>query len=211
MMIRYGYSVFPILESNSPSRHKRRQQSVAARLLLQRLYQWRNVSFDRPYFRRQRLPFSKFLDHKKVYFSLAHSRQMAACAAGDGKIGIDIEYIDPSRAVLALARAAFGTREQEVVELQGIEAFYRIWCLREAYAKATGDGFSIVVDGIDRFEDPLPRYGRIKRIGRYSWFCQVVLIDRYFMLALIAQWSNSRRPKLLCEKRLQHSHLVELQ
>src|SRR5579872_2631519 len=35
----------------------------------------------------------------------------------------------------------------------GMRAFYRIWTLREAYAKACGAGFSILVDGRDYFPD----------------------------------------------------------
>ena len=33
---------------------------------------------------------------------------------------------------------------------EGITEFYRIWTLREAIAKATGEGLVMAMDGVDR-------------------------------------------------------------
>ena len=52
-----------------------------------------------------------------------------------------------------IASYAFGPQEQRVVKSDGPRAFYRIWTLREAFAKARGLGFSILADGRDYFPE----------------------------------------------------------
>ena len=78
--------------------------------------------------------------------STAHSGEFVACALASGPaVGIDVERHLP-RAFDALA-AMFGPGERDLVAVQGGAAFYRVWSLREALAKASGAGFAGVVDG----------------------------------------------------------------
>jgi 4'-phosphopantetheinyl transferase len=101
----------------------------------------------------------------RCFVSLAHSRDVIACAFGEGgPLGVDVEAVDTSRAIDGIARAAFGPGERTAVARGGAEEFYRIWTLREAYAKATGRGFAGLVDGIDLPEDPA-RSGDCDRPG----------------------------------------------
>ena len=80
--------------------------------------------------------------------STAHSGDFVACALASGPaVGIDVERHLP-RAFGALAEM-FGPGERDLVSVQGEAAFYRVWCLREALAKASGAGFAGVVDGGD--------------------------------------------------------------
>lgn len=89
-----------------------------------------------------------------INISLSHSRGMAACALTDqGDIGIDVEYLKPMRPVIEIAAAAFGQRETQLVMAGGPTAFYRIWTLREALAKAFGAGFAMLTDQTDYFGD----------------------------------------------------------
>jgi 4'-phosphopantetheinyl transferase len=84
------------------------------------------------------------------FVSLSHSGDLVACAISNrARLGIDIERIRPDRQVAALAGAAFGPAEAAAVEAAGIDAFYRIWTLREALAKASGGGFGLLVNRID--------------------------------------------------------------
>lgn len=84
------------------------------------------------------------------FISLSHSGDMVACAvSATGPIGIDIERIRPDRPVAALAGSAFGPRETAAVEAAGSDAFYRIWTLREALAKASGAGFGLLMNRTD--------------------------------------------------------------
>lgn len=85
------------------------------------------------------------------HISIAHTGAAVVAAASTiGPIGIDIERRDPERDFNRLTLAAFGPAECAAVASHGISAFYRIWTIREAISKATGDGMALVTDGIDR-------------------------------------------------------------
>jgi phosphopantetheinyl transferase len=74
--------------------------------------------------------------------SLSHSGAWVAVATvASGRLGIDIETHRP-RKFDKLAAYAFGPQEGALVAAGGEAAFYRIWVLREARAKATGVGIS---------------------------------------------------------------------
>lgn len=75
-----------------------------------------------------------------VGFSISHSGPWVACAASlQGAVGLDIECMDASRDVLALAHQALGQPAVAALQaLQGngrIAAFYEMWCLHEAAIK----------------------------------------------------------------------------
>jgi 4'-phosphopantetheinyl transferase len=87
---------------------------------------------------------------KTVEVSIAHSRDMIACAVSQaGPVGIDIEAHRP-RNYAAIARYGFGPEERAMIARQGPAAFYRVWTLREAMGKATGEGLALATDGRDR-------------------------------------------------------------
>lgn len=82
-------------------------------------------------------------------FSLSHTLGVVALAmAEDGALGIDVERHRP-RDFTALAAQALGVGEQAQVAAGGADAFYRIWTLREAIAKATGEGLALAGNGRD--------------------------------------------------------------
>jgi 4'-phosphopantetheinyl transferase len=81
--------------------------------------------------------------------SLSHTAGIVAVAlAADGALGVDIEHHRP-RDFTRLASQAFGEVERAAVARGGAEAFYHIWTLREAIAKATGEGLAITANGRD--------------------------------------------------------------
>lgn len=83
--------------------------------------------------------------------SIAHSgRVVAAAVSACGPIGIDVETQRPRANYPDLAAYACGPAERSRVAADGLAGFYRIWTLREAMAKATGDGLGQVIDGTDR-------------------------------------------------------------
>jgi 4'-phosphopantetheinyl transferase len=81
--------------------------------------------------------------------SLSHTRgHVAVAAAATGDLGIDVER-HRRRDIVGLAERAFGPTERQAVG-DDPRAFYRIWTLREAMAKASGAGLREAADGQDR-------------------------------------------------------------
>lgn len=87
-------------------------------------------------------------------FNLSHTRSMVAVAvAAQGEVGVDIEQVNPTRAVeLDIADRWFSRDEVAHVRAGGEEEaqrarFLRIWNLKEAVIKATGRGLSQELTG----------------------------------------------------------------
>src|SRR5258708_21266963 len=95
-----------------------------------------------------------------IEVSISHSGRLALAGITDlGEIGVDLEFRTPRRSISEIAAFAFGPEERKVVESVGLRAFYRIWTLREALAKACGIGFPMLADGRDYFaQAPMAGY-----------------------------------------------------
>jgi 4'-phosphopantetheinyl transferase len=88
------------------------------------------------------------------HISLSHTHGMIAVALSPTHpLGVDVEY-HRHRDFAALAAYAFGPDEQHYVAQGGAPAFYKIWTLREAIAKATGEGLPSAADGRSRIAAP---------------------------------------------------------
>lgn len=92
-------------------------------------------------------------------FNLSHTRGTVACVVADGvPCGIDVERPDGAADVDLLAGGVLTAAERQ--RLDGLDdaarraEFFRHWTLKEAYAKARGDG---VVLRLDRCEFDLSR------------------------------------------------------
>jgi len=134
------------------------------------------------------------------HVSIAHSRDMVAAAASVvGPIGIDIEYRNPTRDLDRLAEAAYGAEERRVVAAYGIAAFYRIWTVREAISKATGDGMALVADRTDRVP-PAMTDGRFVAGGEWLLAHDVIAPD--FSLALAAQVASPQHQRAVLAQSL---------
>ena len=82
----------------------------------------------------------------KPYF-LSHSSNYVACVIGDRPVGIDIEKARKGRQ--NLAKRFFDISEAEwIKECDSDQRFFRIWTLKEAYGKATGQGVLDILDKI---------------------------------------------------------------
>ena len=81
-----------------------------------------------------------FPGHPDRHFNLSHTGGLALCALSDeGAVGVDIELVKERRDALP---AHIMSRE-ELADFDGTwEDFYRVWTLKEAYAKFLG--FSII-------------------------------------------------------------------
>lgn len=80
-----------------------------------------------------------FLSNCEIFFNISHSSNYVACVIGDRPVGIDIEKAREVRQ--NLAKRFFDISEAEwIKECDSDERFFRIWTLKEAYGKATGQG-----------------------------------------------------------------------
>jgi phosphopantetheinyl transferase len=126
------------------------------------------------------------------HVSIAHSRSIVVAAASAvGPIGIDIEYLDAARDLDRLASAAYGAEERRVVASQGVSAFYRIWTVREAISKATGDGMALVADRLDRVPASMRDGPFISADG--DWLIAHDVVEQNFSLALAVQVASRQK------------------
>lgn len=85
--------------------------------------------------------------HEEVHFNISHSGQWVAVAIHNQSIGIDIEEI--KEIDINIARFFSPEELEYILNYEGIkrlEAFYKIWTLKESYIKAKGKGLSIPLD-----------------------------------------------------------------
>ena len=86
-----------------------------------------------------------FKEHENLHFNLSHSGNFAVCIVAGMPCGIDIEGNRPFKP--SVAKRFFSKTEYhwiydtENVSVQA-ERFFRLWTLKEAYAKATGNGIA---------------------------------------------------------------------
>jgi 4'-phosphopantetheinyl transferase len=102
-----------------------------------------------------------------LHFNLTHSRGRAAVAVTRvGPVGIDLEHLDPERAIGALLARTFSAAEQEGVALlppeARIAAFFQGWTRKEAFVKAVGRGLGYPLREVEFEAGP---GGRLLRVG----------------------------------------------
>lgn len=93
-------------------------------------------------------------EQSDLRFSVSHTEGIALFAFALGRaVGVDIEFVERSGDVNAIAERFFSAGERQV--LRGLsssnsrEAFFRCWTRKEAYVKARGKGLSIPLDQFD--------------------------------------------------------------
>jgi 4'-phosphopantetheinyl transferase len=83
---------------------------------------------------------------KGPYFNLSHCEGAVACAVShETEVGVDVEFLN-RQAPTEIAETHFADGErvwllQQAEELRSI-GFFRLWTLKEAFIKATGQGLS---------------------------------------------------------------------
>ena len=131
-----------------------KQISLLAKQQLLSIIKEKGLSFDTTIAVEEKgKPF--FLYNERLHFSLSHTKSHIAIALHDKPIGIDIE--NTRKCNLNLAKRYF--HQEEYIYLSSLpkeeqdEAFTKIWTLKEAFVKCTGEGiaggfnkFSVIVD-----------------------------------------------------------------
>jgi 4'-phosphopantetheinyl transferase len=91
------------------------------------------------------------LGRSQLSFNLSHTKGLVACAVGlENDLGVDVEACDRIRDAVDIADRFFSPEEVALLRHVGAEqtrdTFLRIWTLKEAYIKATGQGLSCPLD-----------------------------------------------------------------
>ena len=96
--------------------------------------------YDKPY----------ISNYPDVHFNLSHSGKYVACTISDRKVGIDIEYNDPT-IDLNIAKNFFFNKEYEEIINSNNPAneFFKYWVLKESYMKYTGLGFNLELNSFE--------------------------------------------------------------
>jgi 4'-phosphopantetheinyl transferase len=82
---------------------------------------------------------------KDKFFNISHSMNIVACTVSDAECGLDIECFYNPHDLMNVVSRFFSTQEQSVVMMSQnpVEAFCRLWTIRESYVKMRGTGFSM--------------------------------------------------------------------
>ena len=82
----------------------------------------------------------------ELQFNLSHSENLMLVALGPIRVGVDVERRRVMKDYPQLARHFFSLLERQhlggLPEENRHDAFFRCWCMKEAYIKGRGDGLS---------------------------------------------------------------------
>lgn len=80
--------------------------------------------------------------HPEIHFTLSHCREAVACAVSDRPVGIDVESVQRYRE--SLAQYTMSDEEQQLIAVaeRPDVAFIRLWTMKEARLKLTGEGIT---------------------------------------------------------------------
>ena len=117
-----------------------RRQAVAAYLLLRKALREMYGIHDAPVFEYDANGKPSILGHPEIFFNLSHCRKDVACVVADSPVGIDVE--ETCRFSDSIARYTLDDEEYEsVVKVDNpSQAFIRLWTMKEALLKYTGEG-----------------------------------------------------------------------
>jgi len=138
--------------------------------------------------------------YDKLYFNVSHSHEMVLYAISRNcQVGVDVEYLRAKQDVENIAEHYFYPGECEVIASLSAErktaAFFKAWTVKEAYAKATGEGLAV----LEQVETSLSQDGPAALLSVHGnpgammrWSsCQVYPSPGY-MAALVVDGKNWR-------------------
>ena len=147
----YDFDLQQALSDISPQRREQalryrfelgQRTCVLAYLLLKRALQSEYGMSDNPLFEYGPHGKPMLVGHPDIHFSLSHCRQAVACAVSDKPVGVDVETI--GRYKDGVVRYTMNERELEAIaaDERPDVAFTRLWTMKEARLKLTGEGIT---------------------------------------------------------------------
>ncbi|MFB2835453.1 4'-phosphopantetheinyl transferase family protein [Floridanema evergladense] len=131
----------------------------------------------------------------RLCFNVSHSQNLAVYAiALNRAVGIDLEYTRPLSDLQQLAERFFSPSEASIInalpEAQQQEVFFRLWTIKEAYLKATGEGLAGLQSIVVSFtrENTINLYNIENNVLLNShWFCTEFNPEPEYKGALVAE------------------------
>jgi 4'-phosphopantetheinyl transferase len=126
-------------------------------------------------------------------FNLSHSAGIVVAVFTRGRdIGVDVEHVEANVNWLDLARSHFAADEIKLLEKLSGEArrnaFYRLWALKEAYAKARGTGLSHPLADVSfTLDPPTISFSAGRSDDPNCWFLRQARITFAYFLAVAAR------------------------
>ncbi|WP_425639039.1 4'-phosphopantetheinyl transferase family protein [Algoriphagus yeomjeoni] len=90
---------------------------------------------------------------KKIFFNTSHSKGHVLYGfSKDAELGVDIEFLDAEIEAELISNHFFGSDEISLIRSSvgktKSEAFFRLWCIKEAYIKLVGKGLTFPLDQV---------------------------------------------------------------
>jgi len=138
--------------------------------------------------------------HDTLYFNVSHSHEMALYAISRNRqVGVDVEYLRAKHDVENIAQRYFYRGECDVIDSLPVEkkkeAFFKAWTVKEAYAKATGEGLSV----LEQVETSLSPDGPATLLNIHGhsgaaacWLSRQIPLPPDYMAALVVDGSDWR-------------------
>ncbi len=133
------------------------------------------------------------VSHPEIHFNLSHSGNWVVMAVSDQPIGVDIETPNPKRNIMAIAEHYFLPEEVKIIRSSkdALDMFYKLWTLKEAYVKATGEG---IVSGLSKcgFEMLDGKLKPMQDLSPYQFTQEVLEDGTYLALASVKNLSVNK-------------------
>lgn len=93
-----------------------------------------------------------YVEGNPWYFNTSHSGEYLVMVFDTVSVGIDVQEMRPIKKPELIAKR-FSEEEKTYALSGGTEAFYRVWCRKEAYAKCVGSGLMDEIFGKNLLQD----------------------------------------------------------
>lgn len=91
--------------------------------------------------------------HDGWHVSISHTPGLVACLVAPRIVGVDVEQVSPRVPYMRIAEQVFAPRELEQLRALGeaarIDRFFLLWSVKEAFAKARGEGLGAPLDRVE--------------------------------------------------------------
>lgn len=185
--------------------HSRREFAAAHALLRTALSQYSDRAPSSWSFRNQSGGKPVLADEApRLAFNLSHTRGLVACAiTGGPAVGVDVESVDREISD-GVTERFFSAREQAALracpdDIRRRERFFEIWTLKEAFLKATGEGFSRPLPSVafDVDGDGRIAFVPARDIDAACWHFALIVPVRGYRLAVAVHKATGAEPRIV--------------